>query len=643
MGEHMNTKKADRVAAILMALAVVLVSALHLWGNRAAQQGFAKSTPAYATGIFGTEIIQIEILADAEDWQQMLENAMAEEFIMADVVVNGTKFQNVGVRPKGNSSLSQVAQSDSERYSLRLQFDQYIKGQTCFGLDSLVLNNMIGDNSYMKEYISYDLMREIGVDAPYFGFADIKVNGEDRGLYLAVELYNESYEQRVFGDTAGMLYNVKSMDMGGKDEDGKQEMPQNRSEQGFGGGRQGQAVASPPNTDASVSTAPKSEEAIPESQQPQEGVNQDTPPTQGDNPQGAVPPTQGNTQGGNPQEGMPQQGMGMGGRGNTGGSLAYSDDDSSSYSAIFGNAVGKSKESDYQRVITALKALSEGRDLEAYLDVDQILRYLAAHTIVVNLDSYSSSMAQNYYLYEREGQITILPWDYNFAWGAFQSRDAASVVNFPIDTPVSGVEMSDRPLLGQLFANEAYLKQYHGYLQELMDGYFADGRFEAKLRQLDALIAPYVEKDPTAFCSYAEYQTAVEALITLGNLRAQSVQGQLDGTVPSTTAEQAAHPDQLINAGDLKLSSLGNMGGGRGQDEGQMPVWQEGGMLQGRSPEGMADVGRAQRDRQGNFERTPPSDVGNTVDSSDSLLITGAAVGCLLIAIVVTARLRRSY
>ena len=136
---------------------------------------------------------------------------------MADVIVNGTKFQKVGIRPKGNSSLTQVADSDSDRYSFRLQFDEYIKDQSCFGLESFVLNNMLGDNSYMKEYISYDLMREAGVEAPYFGFADIRVNGGDWGLYLAVELYNDSYEQRVYGDTSGMLYNVKSMDMGGAD------------------------------------------------------------------------------------------------------------------------------------------------------------------------------------------------------------------------------------------------------------------------------------------------------------------------------------------------------------------------------------------------------------------------------------------
>ncbi|HOG53663.1 MAG TPA: CotH kinase family protein, partial [Bacillota bacterium] len=94
----------------------------------------------------------------------------------------------------------------------------------------------------------------------------------------------------------------------------------------------------------------------------------------------------------------------------------YIDNETASYGAIFDNVVGKGTESDFQRVVTAIKALSEGRQLETYFDVDAVLRYLAAHTIVVNLDSYSSGMAQNYFIYEREGKLTILPWDYNLAW-----------------------------------------------------------------------------------------------------------------------------------------------------------------------------------------------------------------------------------
>ncbi|RYD04969.1 hypothetical protein N752_11865 [Desulforamulus aquiferis] len=101
-------------------------------------------------------------------------------------------------------------------------------------------------------------------------------------------------------------------------------------------------------------------------------------------------------------------------------------------------------------------------------------------------------------------------------------------------------------------------------MQELIDSYFADGKFEAKVQELNTLISNYVKEDSTAFCTYEEYQKAVKSLTTLGNLRAKSVQGQLEGTVPSTTAEQKVNSDKLISAGDLNIRDLGSMLGGKG-------------------------------------------------------------------------------
>lgn len=549
-----KSKYMNFILGVCLCFAIVVSVALVLLANSDIISDNLKESPEYEQKIFGNEMITIEILADETEWQAMLDNAISEQYIMVDVVINGTKFEKVGIRPKGNSSLFQVANSDSNRYSFRLQFDEYIKGQTCFGLNSFVVNNMLGDNTYMKEYISYDLMKEIGVDAPYFGYANIELNGENLGLYLAVELYNDSYEQRVYGKLSGMLYNVKGMEVGGGN------MPP------MGEGNM------PPEGRPPLGNGNMPLEGRPQwdnGNMPLKGLGNATKDLGFEN----------NTLSGITQPvGQGEQLNGMpfsNNRGrDTGGSLEYKNDSSSSYSAIFSNVVGKGSESDYQRVIAALKALSEGRDLEEYFSVGKTLRYLAAHTIVVNLDSYSSSMAQNFYIYEADGKITILPWDYNLSWGGFQSGSASSVINFPIDTPVSGVEMSARPLIEKLFANEEYLSQYHSYLQQLVDEYFSEGKFEGKIKELDELINEYVKNDSTAFCTYEEYQRAVSTFITLGNLRAESLQGQLNGTIPSTTEGQTNNPAELVSGGDVNLNNLGSMmGGGRQQGQGDVPEW----------------------------------------------------------------------
>ncbi|WP_312813963.1 CotH kinase family protein [Sedimentibacter sp.] len=605
-----QSKKINIIVAFAVVLALVISIASVVIGNMQKANGNLETESEYASKIFGTDIISVEIIADEADWQNMLNSAASEQYIMADVIVNGTKFQNVGVRPKGNSSLTQVASSDSDRYSFRLQFDEYIKDQTCFGLESFVVNNMLGDNTYMKEYVSYELMKEIGVDAPYFGYADIKVNGESWGLYLAVELYNDSFEQRVYKDTSGMLYNVKSMDMGG-----------NQTEQPGGNIMQQR----PDNFNFS----------------PPSGADNSAPPAQIDI--------------GNNSSGI---NFGVrGGRGSSGGSLEYTDDNTESYGAIFNNVVGKGTDSDYQRVVQALKALSEGKELETYFDVDQILRYLAAHTIVVNLDSYSSSMAQNYYIYEREGKITILPWDYNLAWGGFQSGNTLSVINFPIDTPLSGVEMSSRPLIEKLFANTEYLEKYHSYLQQLLDEYFLNGKFEEKINTLDALISEYVKNDATAFCTYEEYKTAVSTFINLGNLRAQSVQGQLDGTVPSTVSEQNTNAGQLISAGNLSLSDLGSMMGGRGgnnnfqdrigdQNINSLPRGMNNDMEQNNINRNFTDNidGMDRRGQNRNTQnQSHVSAPANQRTGTNNIIMVGVPIFMLIAALVFAAKFKKTY
>ena len=60
------------------------------------------------------------------------------------------------------------------------------------------------------------------------------------------------------------------------------------------------------------------------------------------------------------------------------------------------------------------------------------------------------------------------------------------------------------------------------------------------------MIAPYVEKDPTKFCTYEEFETGAATLSEFCLLRAESVRGQLDGSIPSDSDGQSADSTALI-------------------------------------------------------------------------------------------------
>lgn len=537
MSTHKNI---DRICVVTLVIAMVM-TLLFMNGENFGIK--AQATTGYEKRLFDTsKVHQIDIVMD--DWDEFLEICENEEYTACAVVIDGESYKNIGIRAKGNTSLSNVSQMNSDRYSLKIEFDHYNSAENYYGLDKLCLNNIIQDNTYMKDYLSYQLMREAGVPSPLCSYAYITVNGEDWGLYLAVEDVEDAFLQRNYGTDHGELYKPDSMSMGG----------------GRGNGKDF-----------------KMEEFDPEDVQEQPQM------PDGEN----VQPPQMPTKDFGGRGGMHGDFLGAGNasdfgegkfgekngtaRGSSDVKLQYIDDDPDSYANIFDNAKTDISKADEKRLIQSLKSLSANEDIEDVVNVDEVIRYFVVHNFVCNGDSYTGSMIHNYYLYEEDGALSMIPWDYNLAFGSFQSQNAATAVNEPIDTPVSGGNMEDRPMIAWIFADEEYTQLYHQYFREFLE--LAD--IPEMIRTTEALVAPYVEKDPTKFCTYEEFETSVDALEQFCELRVQSVQGQLDGTIPSTTDGQSADDANLIDASGLSLSDMGSMGMGGGRQGGERPSVEE--------------------------------------------------------------------
>ena len=546
-----TNKYITRIASVIMAAAVILCLMASLFSDKLQEvYGNNAVTMKYESKLFNTDqIMDIDILMDEDDWNNMLENAISEEYYSCNVVVNGKTFYSVGIRPKGNTSLSSIANDpDTDRYSFKLEFDHYIEGQTCYELDKLILNNNYADATNMKEAIVYDMYQYLGVDASLYNYAKISVNGDYRGVYLALEAVEDSFMLRNYGTEDGNLYKPESM--------------------GIGGGVDGNGF-------------PQKGEMPDGEDFPQKGEMPDGAdfPQKGEMPDGEDFPQKGEMPDGEdfPQMGEAPNGeaadikMGIMG-GNGGADLNYTDDDLDSYSTIWDGEITDTDKKDHKRVVEALKNISEGTDLETYMDVDNILKYMAVHTFVVNDDSLSGTMAHNYYLYEYNGKLNILPWDYNLSFGGMsmggkmggQSLGATSVINDAIDMPFSITDFFDA-----LLENEEYLEQYHGYLNELVEKYVNGGEFEKTYERIRSQIDDLVGNDPTAFYSYEEYEEAANMLIEVVQLRAKSVSGQLAGTIPSTDEGQQQDSSNLIDGSDIDLSVMGSFSGGGGGNEGQ--------------------------------------------------------------------------
>lgn len=472
------------------------------------------------------------------------------------------------------TSLSMVVSSDSDRYSFKLKFDEYVDGQNCCGLTSLILNNNYSDATMMKEALCYDMFQFLGADASLYNYASFSVNGMYTGLYLALEPVEEDFALRNYGMGYGELYKPDSMEMGGP---GKMKsFDQEEIQQMLN-----------PEEDAADSRISPDGQMPSDGQMPQRGQ---MPPDNQDFPGGQIP-----EDGQMPENGqipedcqMPDRkdfdGKAPGEKGSgSGANLNYIDDSLDSYSTIWDGEVFRTTDQDHQRVVTALKAIcSEDADLETlqkYMDADNILKYMAVHTFVVNPDSLSGNMAHNYYLYEDDGMLNLIPWDYNLAFGGFQGGSASETINFAIDTPFSsGISTEDRQFFMALLENEDCMQQYHAYLRQLAENYVQNGRLETVVASIRGQIDQLAADDPTAFFTYEEYDAAADMLLEIIRLRADSVLGQLDGTIPSTNEGQQQDSSSLIDASSIDLTVMGSMiGGGKGDQGGDRGGRKDGG------------------------------------------------------------------
>jgi hypothetical protein len=159
-----------------------------------------------ASAFTPTEVNSLYITITDENWQDILDNPLDEEYHETSITFNGVTLDSVAIRTKGGSSLSSVASSTSDRYSFKVDINEYVSGQTFFSLKKFTLQNSFNDPSYMREVIAYDLMDEMGVPTPEHAYVNFYVNGELFGLYLMVEAIDGKFVEKHFANSNGDLY-----------------------------------------------------------------------------------------------------------------------------------------------------------------------------------------------------------------------------------------------------------------------------------------------------------------------------------------------------------------------------------------------------------------------------------------------------
>ena len=158
---------------------------------------FQSSLKAQSFYDIGT-IQEIKIVFSQSNWDYMLDTAKSgsEGYLMAQTVaVNGTVFDSVGVKYKGNSTYK----ANQNKNPWHIELDTY-KTQDYQGFKDIKLSNVAKDPSFLREVLSYEVARKYMV-APKSNYAVVFVNGTQIGLYSNSEAISKTFvKQHLFSN-----------------------------------------------------------------------------------------------------------------------------------------------------------------------------------------------------------------------------------------------------------------------------------------------------------------------------------------------------------------------------------------------------------------------------------------------------------
>lgn len=485
----------------------------------------------------------VSIRIDENNLNYLLQNAIDKPTVMTESVTIGDQTIGfAGLKTKGNYTLQHTVTDykNNDRFSFTINFGKYIKKksygvkQNFYGCNKISFNNFFFDRTLMKEYFAMKLMNEMGVPTPEYGLAKLYINGYYYGVYFMVEAMDGTIIER------------------------HQNLPANEV--------------------SSYLTKPEDTYLL------YDGELENLLKEDGTFDLSSV---------------LKQDENGV-----------YTADEAfAEWNAALWEADNDTLQDVADMLPTVLSwqrklnQLSQGRDfnwqvldvqseeyiklLESVMDVDEVLRYFATHSFLVQLDNMFVNL-QNYGLYvDKNGKSMLIPWDYDLCFGCYFPSSAEWTANYNLDIMYQGFELWGEdlsywyeiyPLFNVICQNNTLLEKYHFYMKECAKIMFLGGEVSTGKSYTPAYFTSYIDKFTDKLEKAASEELAPNVDWLNGSLQPLHLLGGLPNLSKIMAMRsvgvysQVEKIDTWVCGNGCALSTLGNAGNGEYSNSGDLTL-----------------------------------------------------------------------
>ncbi|WP_397363144.1 CotH kinase family protein [Olleya sp. R77988] len=168
---------------------------------------------AFAQDLYDINTIQtIEIVFAESNWDALLDAEKAGDNNYTEAVsvtINGTVYNQVGVKYKGNSSYN----ANQTKNPFHIELDTYVD-QDHQGYKDIKLANVMFDPSFVRETVAYNIVNQY-MDAPQANYANVYVNGVLMGLYTNTEAITKTFVNKHFNSNDNAFFSCSPPDGAG--------------------------------------------------------------------------------------------------------------------------------------------------------------------------------------------------------------------------------------------------------------------------------------------------------------------------------------------------------------------------------------------------------------------------------------------